>query len=437
MTTPEAIAVALVEDDAEVRAATTQALELEGFAVTAYPDGQAALDAIGEDFGGVVVSDIRMPGMDGLELFAALADRDAELPVILVTGHGDVPMAVGAMKRGAADFLTKPFAASALVAAIRRAAAKRALVIENRRLRAALRDRSGAGLLGTSEAVRRTDRVVGEVAKTGIDVHITGARGMGKSHLARRLHELSARAGRPLVTVDAGAWTNADAELLIFGRDPAAGLSRSGLIERAQGGTLLLDDIETIPQRLGGAIRVLFEKRTIRPLGAERERAIDVRILTVSSQGGEGGPRASVLDHFSGVSIAIPPLTDRREDIPVLFRHFVAEFEREHSMTARHVSQGEWSYLARHEWPGGIRELRDFARAFTLGLTPLAERAGTMAARSSSLRGMVADFERSVLEDALREAGGQVEEVQRMLSVKRKTLYDKLARYGLSARDYR
>jgi two-component system C4-dicarboxylate transport response regulator DctD len=424
--------VALVEDDDELREATVQALMLEEFEVLSFAEAGAALDQIAADFDGVVVSDIRMPRIDGLELFATLAERDAELPVILVTGHGDVPMAVDAMKRGVADFLTKPYSTAALVDAIKRAAAKRSLVIENRRLREALRDRATAGLLGTSEPVRRLEGLASQVARTDLDVHVTGESGMGKTRLARRIHELSARQDRPFVTIDMGTWTNSDVELLVFGRDRAAGLSRSGLIERAHRGTLFLDDADTIPEQVRGRLRTLIEQRTIQPAGAERPSVVDVRIIVATSNGAD----RLLLDHLGGVTIAIPPLRDRREDVAVIFRYFQAEFEREFETAAAPFSAEEWTFLLNHDWPGGLRELRDFARAFVLGLTRPDGEFGA-ARPGTGLRQMVEDFERAVLEDALRKAGGQVESVQRMLSIKRKTLYDKLARHRLKPQQFR
>lgn len=438
MTDVRPIEVALVEDDEVLRTATEQSLTLEGFTVGAFPDAETALDAVTAEFEGVVVSDIRMPRVDGLELFARLLAMDPDLPVILVTGHGDVPMAVEAMKRGAADFLTKPFGTSALIEAVRRAAAKRSLVIENRRLREALRDRTSAGLLGMSDAVQRLDRLVTQVARTDIDVHVDGGLGMGKSHLARRIHELSARSDRPLVTIDTGIWTHSDAELMVFGRDRAAGLSRSGMIERARGGTLLLDDVETIPDELRGRVRALLEKRSVTAMGADRPQTIDVRIIAAQASAGSafvaGRP---LLDHLGGVTISIPALADRREDVPAIFRHFVGEFERDLSAAAPVIGAEEWSFLVRHDWPGGLRELRDFARAFVLGLNRPLGMDATVRGNASSLRELVAEFERAVLEDALKRAAGRIETVQALLAIKRKTLYEKLARHGLTPRDFR
>ena len=440
--TGAATLVMLVEDDDRLREATAQALALEGFAVEEFAEAGAALRRFDTDFAGVVVTDVRLPGMDGIELFQRLREHDDAVQAIFTTGHGDVAMAVEAMKSGAADFFTKPFSSGELIEAIRRAAEKRALVIENRHLREALRQSSTPNLLGSSDQLHRLDRLMTEVARTDIDVRILGENGVGKSFLARRIHDLSARQDRPFVAIDIGVWSNGDAELLVFGRDRVAGLSRSGLIERAQGGSLLLDDADAIPPGLQGRIRALLENRTFQALGAERPRAIDIRIIVVTrSSHGEPeqseGERQWLVDRLGGVAIGVPTLRERREDIAIIFRHFVSRFESELGVQAAPLSREEWTYLQGHDWPGNIRELRDFARAFVLGLTRLTQPIAAGGAESPSLRELVLAFEKTVLEDALRKADGQIGTVQRMLSLKRKTLYDKLARHKLKPQDFR
>lgn len=430
--------VVLVEDDSFLREAMHQSLRLEGFAVESYERAAPALRMLSSEFAGVVVSDIRIPGMDGLEFFAALQELDPELPVILTTGHGDVEMAVDAMKKGAADFLTKPYSAKALIEAIARAAEKRALVLENRKLRAALREREPAGLIGSSERVRRLEVLVGEVARTEIDIVLTGPSGVGKTFLAKRIHDLSGRATRPFVAIDAGIWTHPDAELIVFGRDPSERLSRSGLIERAQGGTLLLDNFETIPATLHGRIASLLETKSYRALGAERQRTADARMIAILGAGVEAAT-SGTLRNLGGIAIALPPLAERRGDIPEIFRHFVARFEAETSSTSKPLQADEWRRLTESEWPGNIRELRDFARNYVLGLTQYDP--GRLDPHPDpedrSLAAMVAAFERTILADALARFGGRIPPVERALGIKRKTLYDKLSRHGLQPRDFR
>ncbi len=428
--------VVFVEDDPALRAAMLQALQLERFEVEAHDRASLALGSLSPEFFGVVVSDIRLPGMDGLQFFAAVRELDPELPVIITTGHGDVAMAVGAMKQGAADFLTKPYSSTALVEAIRRAADRRALVLENRRLRAALRDRETAGLLGNSDRVRRLEVLLGEVARTDIDIVLTGPTGVGKTFLAKRIHELSPRANRPFVTVDAGIWTHPDAELIIFGRDPSERLSRSGLIERSQGGTLLLDNFETIPAPLLGRVASLLETKTYRLLGGARERTADTRIVAVIGEDGAAAAEGA-LRRLGGITVALPPLAERRDDIPEIFRFFVAQFEAETQSTGEPLRADQWRRLLQSDWPGNIRELRDFARNYVHGLAELEQDAPNADPAERTLAALVTDFERTILVDALKKHGGRIPSVERALGIKRKTLYDKLSRHGLQPRDFR
>ena len=426
--------VIFVEDDQTLRLGASQALELEGFAVAAFGDANSALLEIDDDFPGVVVSDIRLPGMDGIEFFSRLREHDPDMQVIFTTAHGDVDMAVDAMKNGAADFFPKPYSVSRLAHAIRRAGERRALNIENRKLRAALETRSKPGMVGRAPASIRLNTIAQEVARTDTDLLLQGDPGSGKSFLARQIHELSGRADRPFVVVDPGIFANTEADLLLYGRDPSAALSRSGMIERASGGTLVLDSIEQIPLQARSRLVSLIDNRSFLAIGAERPRMIDVRII------GTTGPRdedtTGLRDRLSGVTVRLPPLIERKEDIPELFRIFVGEYETSLDRTAGQVSEVEWNHLVSHDWPGNLRELRMFAQNFVLGLTSLATNDRAQG-EDSSLRSMLANFEKAVLEDALVRASGRVQDVQRTLSIPRKTLYDKFQKYGIKPGAYR
>lgn len=426
--------VILIEDDDALRAGATQALELEGLAVTAFPDASAALDAIPPDFPGVVVSDVRLPGMDGIDLFAQLRKRDRTMQVIFTTAHGDVDMAVDAMKGGAADFFTKPYSVTRLAHAIRRAQEVRTLEIENRKLRSELDVRLQSGMLGRSPAARRLAAVIPEVARTDTDLLLLGEQGTGKSHLAKQIHELSPRANRPFVVVDPGIFANDEADLLLYGRDPSAALSRSGMVERAAGGTLVLESIEHIPRKARARLVGLIDSRSFLALGADRPRKIDLRIIATSASA-DRDP-TGLRDRLAGITLTLPPLIERKEDIPELFRHFVKEYEASLDRTANPVGEIEWTHLISHDWPGNLRELRMFAQTFVLGLTRLAAPAATPQ-NEVTLRSLTANFEKTILEDALTRAGGSVQDVQRALSIPRKTLYDKLQKYGIKPSTFR
>jgi two-component system, NtrC family, C4-dicarboxylate transport response regulator DctD len=434
--------VALVEDDPALRDATMQALTLEGAEVAAFPDARAALAFLDADYPGVVVSDVRMPGIDGIAFFAALREIDPELPVILTTGHGDIAMAVAAMKNGAADFLTKPYASADLIRAVRSASQRRALGLENRRLREESGRSIGIAIPGTSPAADRLRSVIAGVARSEIDVVLTGPPGTGKSHAARLIHDLSPRRGRPFVAIDGGILAHEDAELLVFGRDPAAGaagggLSRTGLVERANGGTLFLDDIAAASEQLTARLLSLVEKRQVLPIGAAQARRVNIRII-IARLGDEApdSGRDPLWHRLGAVQIAFPPLAERRGDVPEIFRLFVARHAREGDIAAPAITEAQWRHVQSHDWPGNLHELSGYARAFVLGLTEAAP-PGNAIAGQRSLQQIVADFERTVLEDALRQTGGDIARLQDMLQTPRKTIYDKLARYGLKPARFR
>lgn len=436
------IHVILVEDDAALGPAVAQALTLEGMEVALFGDADSALAALSSDFPGVVVSDVRLPGMDGLTLFAQLQERDPDLPVIFTTGHGDVAMAVAAMKAGAADFLTKPYSSAALIRAITSAAERRRLVLENRRLRDALQQQAQGWFIGSSDFAQRLRGMLSAVAQAEVDVVVEGATGTGKTFVARLIHQLGPRHNRAFVAVDAGTLTHQDADLLLFGREPGReGLSRTGLIERATGGTLLIDEIEAASPSLQARLLSVLGTRTIQPAGAERARKLNLCVVVTrqvqdrSGPTGEGG-RSLFHDRLSAVRLTMAPLARRREDIAALFRHFLARHERELGVPPRAVTDGVWQHLQTHDWPGNVRELEAFARTWAIGLN-LPDMQARIAVDGRPLHLTVAEFERSVIENSLRAVGGDVLKLEQALGTPRKTLYDKLNRYGLRPKDFR
>lgn len=424
--------VVLVEDDADLADAVSLALRIEGFDIQWFGAAADALQHLDDSFDGVVVCDVRLPGMDGIEFFDALAECDPDIPVIFTTGHGDVPMAVAMLKKGAFDFFTKPYSTQEVSRSIERAMEKRRLVLENRRLRAALSRRDAVGVTGTSAAASVLRKSIETIAEADIDAIIAGESGTGKSYCARLIHDLGPRASRPFITLDAGLTAHKDAELILFGRDPAVGLSRTGLIERANGGTLFVDRPGKMKKSIRSRLISALETRTVLPLGAERARRLDFRVIIASDNGTSPGLKGGL----GAIMVPLPPLRERREDIGDIFRAFVREEEATIGRQAGPIGEREWRHIQTHDWPGNLHELRTFARSFTLDLNPLtAIQAAPPAKRP--LPQIVADFEKSVLEEALKKAAGKVSDAAQNLQVSRKTLYDKLTRYSLNPRDYR
>ena len=433
--------VILIEDDDALRTGTAQGLALEGLRVASFADARSALATIDPLFPGVIVSDIRMAGMDGLQFFEKAVELDPEMQVIFTTAHGDVELAVNAMKKGAADFFPKPYSIARLAHSIRRAAEKRALTLEIRNLRAELSARPTGAMLGQSQAAIRLERITREAARAETDLLLRGEPGVGKSFLARQIHDLSPRANRPFVVIDPGIFANEEADLLLYGRDPSVALSRSGMIERANGGTLVLEAIEQLPERAAARLVSLVDNRAFHALGSDRPKRVDIRIIaTTSDMASEPSAQraglAALTARLGGITIGLPPLRDRREDLPAFFRTYLAEFEHQLGRTETRISETDWQHLLTYDWPGNLRELKMFAQNLVIGLTHLSlPPADGQAGRS--LRVMVEQFEKTIIHDALRAASGNVKAVQRNLAVPRKTLYDKFARHDLRPGDFR
>ena len=282
-----AIEIAFVDDDADLRDANAQALRLAGLTPVPLGSAQAALDRIGTDYPGVVVTDVRMPGMDGIELFRHLRALDPDIPVILISGHADIAMAVAAMSEGAYDFIAKPYAADRLVETLRRAIEKRALVLENRRLRALAADpEEESALLGETPAIVRLRQTIRDLADVDVDVLVLGETGTGKEVVASLMHRLGRRRDKPFVALNCGALPDSVIESELFGYEPGAFTGaqkkRVGRIEHSSGGTLFLDELESMPSAAQVKLLRVLEMREIVPLGSNELRRVDLRVVAAT-----------------------------------------------------------------------------------------------------------------------------------------------------------
>ncbi len=449
--------VLFVDDERPIRMAGTQALELAGFDVTAVETADRALTGLGRDFAGCVVSDVRMPGMDGLALLAAVRDLDPDLPVILITGHGDVPMAVQAIRDGAYDFLEKPFPSDRLVEVVRRATEKRRLVLDNRLLRQQLAGKPGTGgvasIIGRTPAIERLRATIAAVADTAADVLILGETGSGKEMVARALHAESRRRAHPFVALNCGAMPESIFESELFGHEAGAftgaAKRRVGRLEHASRGTLFLDEIESMPMALQVKMLRVLQERLVEPLGSNDQVAVDLRVIAATKvdlrdAASRGTFREDLYYRLNVVVVTIPPLRARRDDIPLLFQHFVAQAAQRYGREPPPLTPERTHRLMAHDWPGNVRELRNAADRFVLGLadsvegpaSPAPPRLPDGGGAGLSLAERVDLFEKSVIEGELARRKGSVKATIEALNIPRKTFYDKLKRHGLSRDDF-
>ncbi|WP_372707404.1 sigma-54-dependent transcriptional regulator [Brevundimonas sp.] len=438
-------AVVLVDDDDDFRAALEERLKLEDYAVHAYASAEIALRQLTPDFPGVVVSDLRMPGLDGRGFLTRLQALDEGLPVVMITGHGDIAEAVDALALGAYDFVAKPFAFDRLAASLNRALEKRGLVLDNRALAAAMSHADPSpGLLGSSPSIVRLRVIIEQIADAGMDVLIEGETGVGKEIVARALHNSGRRRVHAFVAVNCGALPEGLIESELFGHEPGAFPGalrrRVGLVEQSHRGTLFLDEIESMPERAQIKLLRVVEQREVQPLGAERPRALDLRILASSKIDLEaavarGAFRADLFYRLNVLKLLVPPLRERREDIPLLFSHFLVRAAGERDQTPPAMTPRVRRMLMEHDWAGNVRELAHFAERVFLGME-----GGTRDAvprDDDSLADRMDRFERAVIEDALRHHLGDVAAITTALRIPRKTLYDKFRRHGLRPAEFR
>lgn len=438
------IAVALIEDDDDFRQALSERLSLEGFAVRAFASAELALKSLDGDFPGVVVTDLRMPGLDGRQLLARLQALDPALPVIMITGHGDISDAVAAMRDGAYDFVAKPFPFERLNESLNRALEKRGLVLENRRLAALAAAEGGheLPLAGSSRAIAGLRATIAQIANARMDVLIEGETGAGKEAVARALHHGGRRRLAPFVAVNCGALPDGLIESELFGHELGAFAGalrrRVGHIERAHNGSLFLDEVESMPLAVQVKMLRVLEEREIHPIGAHEPRVLDLRVLA-SAKGdlGEaaraGKFREDLYYRLNVVRLRVPPLRERREDIPLLFAHLLHRAAGRHGVQTPEIGDGVRCRLVEDDWPGNIRELAHFAERVVLSLETDAAAVGA----GLTLPERLGRFEREILRASLERHRGGVAAVLAEMGVPRKTLYDKMQRHGLRPAQFR
>jgi len=404
--------VLLVDDDAAVREALSQTLELADLTCISAGSFVVAADHIAADFDGVVISDIRMPGRDGFHLLGHAQQVDPDLPVILLTGEGDIPMAVKAMGDGAFDFLEKPCAAKDLLAVVERALKTRALVLENRQLRQLVKsgDPAARMIFGESELAQNLRDQVRRVAQTSGEVMVTGAQGAGISKVAEVIHLSSIRSKRP------------------FLKRAGAGLEAAALgnaLLEGDGGSLFIDEITMLPaQSQLALVEALDAGPSTRLIGGS------TRDLLAEMEAGR--LNADLYYRLTVMPLHVPALSQRPEDIPVLFRHYVAQAAEQSGQRAPQITPQIEADLMARDWPGNARALMTEAMRFVMGMSDAAPVDADL-----GLVAHLAQIEQSLIEGALRRAGGQASDAARALKVPRKTFYDKCARYGIKPEDFR
>ena len=433
-------AVIVVDDEASIRTAVEQWLSLSGFEVQLFSRAEACLEQLPKDFPGVILSDVRMPGLSGLELLAEVQRRDADLPVILLTGHGDVPMAVEAMRDGAYDFLEKPFSPDALLNSLRRALDKRGLILENRRLhqQADHRAQLESSLLGVSRGLQNLRRQVLDLAGLPVNVLIRGETGSGKELVARCLHDFGPRAKKPFVALNCAAIPEQLFEAELFGHESGAFTGaqgkRIGKLEYAHGGTLFLDEIESMPLAQQVELLRVLQEQKLERLGSNQSIRVDLRIIAATKpdlleEARAGRFREDLAYRLTVAQLRLPPLRERREDIPLLFDHFAHNAAERLGRSVAPLSGAQLGRLLSHDWPGNVRELANVAERQVLGLGE-PEPEGIEAGQS--LTAQQEAFEAHCLKAALTRHKGDIKAVLAELQLPRRTLNEKMQRHGLT-----
>ncbi len=441
MSDEQPFSLLIVDDDKSMRQSLLALMEAAGWQAEAVPRADRALDKLGEMHPDVILSDVRMPGMSGLELLAQL-DRDVAPPLVLISAHGDIPMAVEAMQAGAYSFVEKPYEPRRLLTILTHAAEQSRMKASNARLKERLFALSGLDrvLLGQTAAVVALREEVLDLAGLDGAVMVLGETGTGKELVARALHDLSARSDRPFLAVNCAALHPDSFEAEMFGVAGGA----EGRLQAASGGTLFLDEVSSCPPVVQAKLLRVIEDQQVYPVGSGVPVKVDLRIVSATNEDvdqavADDRLRADLLFRLNTFVLQVPPLRQRRDDLSLLAGHFLREYAQMHEMEAPELSHEDMAALLAHDWPGNVRELRNVCARRVMaarrgGGSMAAALAGDLGSEDvpDTLREAVAAFERELIGKAIKAHQGRMDAAAAALGIGRRTLNEKIVKLGLN-----
>ncbi|MBE1293155.1 MAG: response regulator [Rhodobacteraceae bacterium] len=441
----QSMKIAIVDDEQDMRQSISQWLALSGYDTETFPSAEDALKALGAEYPGIVISDIKMPGMDGMQFLKKLMGADSSLPVIMITGHGDVPMAVEAMRVGAFDFLEKPFNPDRMTQLAKKATNARRLTLDARALRRELSDGDQImnKLIGASPVMARLREDILDLGQADGHVLIDGETGTGKTLVAHALHAVGSRAGKKFVLVSCGAFEEEALAKRLFGpMNPED--SQLPAVEEARGGTLVLEDIESLSDALQAKLlNVINEQGT-----PAETRIVAISNMQEQDRTCEDALRSDLFYRLAALRITVPPLRQRGEDILSLFTRLSEQFSEEYGCDAPKVSAQEAAQLLQAPWPGNVRQLINLAERAVLQsrrgegtiasllMSDHEEMQPVVTTEGKPLKEYVEAFERMLIDNTMRRHRGSIAGVMEELCLPRRTLNEKMAKYGLQRADY-
>ncbi|MDD1795756.1 sigma-54 dependent transcriptional regulator [Enterovibrio sp. ZSDZ42] len=428
----------IIDDERAIRDALSQTLEIEGYQSRAFSSALEALAQLSSTFEGVIVSDINMPIMDGMTFLTQAQAIDPELSIVMLTGHGDISTAVSAIRKGAYDFLEKPFSTNHLLDVLRRGIEKRRLVIENRELKRELETQSAPGprILGNCESIKQLRRSISHLKDQSTDVLLQGERGTGKELAARFIHDHGNRQDEPFVSFKCRQTPEALMDLELFGAEQSA-LStlpthKNNKVAAAGRGTLFLDGIESLPLQVQNKLNQML-------LVSPRPRIIASTRIDLSESAKQNGFSQSLLTSLSDTTLVFPPLRQRQDDIVTLCQNFLRTTASRFGIAPPNVDSTQKAKIINHPWHGNVRELRSYAERWVLmGEQPLnQDNQSSYENELDSLSERMQQVERAILFDSLNRHNGMLKEVQTELGLARKTLYEKLKKHHLDKENFK